>query len=255
MNNKKHRSWLFVVMLALITVAANSQDTRKLPAGKWSFNAGPYLSGDWASLPVDVESVSTSMASGGTVERVTLRNYSTVAITGAKVKWILLLDGRKVQEDESRFLTAYADPGNVVSVSYPIVNFQKISERYAKKGALTGVFRLEVMASYTEYSDGTSWALGQDASGRMLARTSGEGGPCANQACKWVTGEIPNTGTYACASNSPGTYCAVGSQGQACTETRCIPQGDRAGTLTSLFLEGDEFVLSSSRQYEYKIFN
>lgn len=216
-------SAFLVLLLTSVHIFSQTRAIDKLPDGKWTLSAGPYMGSDWNTIPVDVESVSTNMRAGGAIEKVVVRNYAESVVVGVRLKWRLSRYGRNVADGESRELTTLVNPGATAPIHFPIVNFAQLSRPFVKSGFLEGEYRIDVLVSYIEYGDGSRWKTGYP--GRIPPPQAEGGGVCPNQKCHWAPAE-GGGGAYVCAPGD-GTLCAVAMQGQQCTETRCIPGGDR----------------------------
>jgi hypothetical protein len=204
------------VLVSIVVVLGQNQKPDTLPKGNWTLKAIPYSGADWSSMPVSVQSVTTNMSNGGTVERVSLANWSKHDVNGIRLRWTLFDGKSQLANGETKSLGTYIASRKMQNIDYPIVSFSQIARLLPKENA-EGDFRIEIVVSEIEYSDGNLWKFGDPGIVWEGFSSTLEGG-CANQGCVYLAEQ----GTYFCVSNVTGTYCAVGSQGQSCTVTRCL---------------------------------
>lgn len=210
-----------VVMLvaAGFLLSGKSQVARtKLPAGNWTFSAGPYFGPGYDVTPIDVQGVTTSAARGLSIERVSLLNRTSKQLKEVTLRWYLREKSRNMQllEGETEVIEIGLPAGKQQQISYPVVSFAKIYRPFLKNGVLEGEFRIEVVVARATFADGSQWKLGDlkfsKANHSRLSTTEG----CQKQGCKWNGPES----SYICTANE-GTYCSVTEGGQSCTESRC----------------------------------
>jgi hypothetical protein len=213
----------FLVLLvggALSIVIHGQSEQPKLPTGRWTFSAGPYLGPGWNASPVQVYSVTTDADKGLMVSKVTLVNRTTKDISAVRLHWSLT----EAQEPDHILLQGDTDligvwlvAGHGRVLSYPVVSFAKTHKPLLKGGKLIGDYRLEIAVSEVKYADESSWLKGQAVYNKAAYSVDDAG--CANQGCFY--NDADDVKSFQCSMNHKGFICSVTNNGKSCTETVC----------------------------------
>jgi hypothetical protein len=159
-----------VTLVLLMGRAQNvSSDEEQLPPGDWSLSPGGYTGPDKDSLPVIVNSV-TSTGPKVEVTKVTLINKTTKFVRQVRLQWqvydrslvrkkedprIILIQGRTPR------ITVDLSPVEERPLEYLVTSFAKIYKPLLRDGVLKGKYQMEIMVGQVVYGDGSIWEWGE----------------------------------------------------------------------------------------------
>jgi len=233
MKQAKKLGALLLLVVAILVVAYRStslgkddggEETR-LPQGKWTMTATPYLESSYRANPVVVHSVTTEASKGLTVTKVGILSRSKT-VSAVRLRWYLAMESNPeviLQQGETPEIQIRggAPAGEVSEIEYPVVTFAKL---YKAGEALNGNFVISVGVSAAKYDDGATWT--EPAKSRLdfmppeteQAHSSGNA-PALQQNC-FTTCHWANT-HYECWSFSGTTSCTIVNG--SCQVTYCGP--------------------------------
>ncbi len=205
-----------------------------LPTGKWGLSIGPYLGLGYKTLPVIVQSVTSTKAKGAVITRLSLINRSLSAVRAMQLNWYLTPSGKPdtiLLEGKTPLLTLTEPflPDQFQEIHFPVINFAKACAPLLNKGELNGDYSVRVLVGEVQYENGARWAWDAAAqlpfAGAITLLTTSR--PlsrkpliCANQHCNLV--RDPATGIpvrYDCALSKDESCSKNGDQ---CTDSICL---------------------------------
>jgi len=197
---------------------------RQLPKGNWEFSAHPYTGPGYDSRPVIVTSVLSDAAKSLTITKVRVKNASEKSVSAIKLGWALIKEGESavLQRGETPLIamSSSLQPNNRQTVSYPVVNFGKLSKNYISRDILTGSYRIDIIVSEVVFEDETNWigknrALNSFVQFASFSTVSTQAG-CPKQKCKYVS---EGGAHYICETSSDSEFCTNCSS--SCIVTLC----------------------------------
>jgi hypothetical protein len=239
MKRAKKLGALLLLVVAILVVAYRSTsfgkgdggEEARLPQGKWTLTATPYLESSYQSNPVVVHSVTTEANKGLTVTKVGILSRSK-NVSAVRLRWYLATEANPdiiLQQGETPEIQigGGASAGEVREIEYPVVTFAKL---YKAEEVLNGNFVISVGVSAAKYEDGATWT--ESAKSRLdfmppeteqvksldKAHTSGNA-PAPQQncytTCHWATTH------YECWIFGGATSCTIVNG--SCQVTYCGP--------------------------------
>jgi len=239
MKQAKKLGALLLLVVAILVIAYRSTSLGKegggeearLPQGKWTLTATPYLETNYRANPVVVHSVTTEANKGLTVTKVGILSRSK-NVSAVRLRWYLATEANPdiiLQQGETPEIQigGGALAGEVREIEYPVVTFAKL---YKAEEVLNGNFVISVGVSAAKYEDGATWT--ESAKSRLdfmppeteqvksldKAHTSGNA-PAPQQncftTCHWATTH------YECWSFGGATSCTIVNG--SCQVTYCGP--------------------------------
>lgn len=199
-----------------------------LPRGDWSVIIKPYIYDD--NLPISVRSVSSNLQRGLGVTSIKLgmADVGRRPVERVKLAWVVVNETNNnsvVSAGESDFINL----GGRNEIRKMILNgeffsFAAFARNTFPTNNLSGKFRVDILVSYVEFSDGGKWKFDMPASNSGIQyrqtseKLSNEDGGCANQGCSYSAAN----GSYYC-STELQTLCT--NSGGSCTVSRCGGSG------------------------------
>jgi hypothetical protein len=237
MKRAKKLGALLLVLVATLAMAYRSTSLGKdggggetrLPQGKWTLAAVPYLESSYRANPVVVHSVTSEASKGLTVTRVGILSRSR-NVSAVRLRWYLSTEANPeviLQQGETPEIQIRggATAGEVREIEYPVVTFAKL---YKAEEVLSGDFVISVGVSAAKYDDGTTWTGSARSrldfmppeAGQALERAHSPGNaPALPQncftTCHWAATR------YECWGSSSATSCTIVNG--ACQVTYCGP--------------------------------
>jgi len=166
MKRAKKLGALLLLVVAILVVAYRSTsfgkgdggEEARLPQGKWTLTATPYLEPSYQSNPVVVHSVTTEANKGLTVTKVGILSRSK-NVSAVRLRWYLATEANPdiiLQQGETPEIQigCGASAGDVREIEYPVVTFAKL---YKAEEVLNGDFVISVGVSAAKYEDGATW--------------------------------------------------------------------------------------------------
>jgi hypothetical protein len=235
MKQAKKLGVLLLLVVVILVVAYRSTSLGKddggegarLPQGKWTMTATPYLESSYRANPIVVHSVTTEADKGLTVTKVGILSRSK-NVSAVRLRWYLYMESNPeviLQQGETPEIqiAGGAPAGDVREIEYPVVTFAKL---YKAGEVLNGDFVISVGVSAAKYDDGTTWI--ERAKNRLdfmppeteQARAHSSGNAPAPQQNCFTTCHWANT-HYECWSFGGATSCTIVNG--SCQVTYCGP--------------------------------
>lgn len=239
MKQAKKLGALLLLLVAIVVIAYRStslgkgdegEETR-LPKGKWTLTATPYLESSYQSNPVVVHSVTSEANKGLAVTKVGILSRSK-NVSAVRLRWYLSAESNPeviLQQGDTPEIQigGGAPAGEVREIEYPVVTFAKL---YKAEEVLNGDFVISVGVSAAKYDDGATWT--ESAKSRLdFMPLETEHLPSADRAhspghapalpqncfttCHWATTH------YECWSFGGATSCSIVNG--SCQVTYCGP--------------------------------
>lgn len=163
---KKFATLIILALVAALFIISDDSkgqsqgNADKLPGGKWTFSAHPYMGPGYDERPVIVTAVMSDLT--GTVTTVMLENESAKVVSAVKLEWYLTTDQERatiLQQGQTPLIapSGALAPGKYKELKFPVVSFARVSQPLLKKDTLTGDFRIEIAVAEIQYEDGSSW--------------------------------------------------------------------------------------------------
>jgi hypothetical protein len=138
-------------------IAAQTEDNT-LPPGRWTLSTGLYSGSE--SFPLCVVSVTTDAELGLLVKTAKVKNRTDKNITSFKFRWFIFQEQNPdaiLLEGLSPLVEIPLVAGEIKTIDFPIVKFNKIYKPLEKNGMLSGHYEMEIMAGEINYEDGSTW--------------------------------------------------------------------------------------------------
>ncbi|HEX8651077.1 MAG TPA: hypothetical protein VF708_09550 [Pyrinomonadaceae bacterium] len=160
---KRAITLMLTLIISLSAVAAHNKmraqtEDNTLPPGHWALSSGPYSGSE--SLPLCVFSATTDSELGLLIKRARVKNRTNKNIASFKFRWFIFQEQNPdaiLLEGLSPLVEIRLVAGEVKTIDFPIVKFNKIYKPLEKNGILSGDYRLEIMAGEINYDDGSTW--------------------------------------------------------------------------------------------------
>lgn len=202
----------------------------ELPHGDWSVIIKPYIYDK--NFPISVTAVSSSLKTGLGVTDVKLAIADSIKrrpIEKIKLAWVIVNETNNnsvVSSGDSGFINLGAGNGiSRIILNREFFSFASFTRNALPANNLKGKFRVNILVSYVEFSDGQKWNFEMPTpkssvgyAPASMKRSNGDDG-CANQGCSYSAAND----SYYC-STELQTLCT--NSGSSCTVSRCGGSSD-----------------------------
>lgn len=217
---KKKVTMLILTLIVSLSIAAYKRmhgqtEDNAIPPGHWTLSSGPYSGSE--TFPLCVLSATTDAELGLLIKRAKVKNRTNKNITSFRFRWFIFQE----QDPDAILLEGFSQlvevplvAGEVKTVDFPIVKFNKIYKPLEKNGMLNGSYRMEIMAGEISYEDGSAWKYKKK---HTAHASKPQQNVCSRMRCHFDA----SNKIYKCIGTLGDFNCDRGLNYKSCTDTYC----------------------------------